>query len=71
VSFTVKGRDPAEIAAALAEQKIGIGNGNCYAWRLMEALNISPPNGVARLSFVHYTKREEVDRLMEALDQIL
>jgi cysteine desulfurase family protein (TIGR01976 family) len=71
VSFTVDGRDPAEIAAALAEQKIGIGNGNCYAYRLMEALGIPPEKGVVRLSFVHYTKREELDRLMESLDRIL
>ena len=71
VSFTVDGRDPAEIAAALAEQKIGIGNGNCYAYRLMEALGIPPENGVVRLSFVHYTKKEEIDRLVDALDGIL
>jgi selenocysteine lyase/cysteine desulfurase len=55
----------------LGEQKIGIGNGNCYAYRLMEALSIEPEHGVVRLSFVHYTKKEEVDRLMEALDGIL
>lgn len=71
VSFTVEGRDPSEIAAALAAQKIGIGNGNCYAYRLMEALGISPQEGVVRLSFVHYTRKAEVDQLMEALDQIL
>ena len=71
VSFTVDGRDPAEIAAALATQNIGIGNGNCYAYRLMEALGIPPENGVVRLSFVHYTKNEEMSRLVEALDGIL
>ena len=71
VSFTVDGRDPAEIAAALAEQKIGIGNGNCYAYRLMEALGIPPEKGVVRLSFVHYTKKEEISRLVDALDGIL
>ena len=71
VSFTVDGRDPAEIAAALAKQKIGIGNGNCYAYRLMEALGVPPEKGVVRLSFVHYTKQEELSRLMEALDRIL
>jgi len=71
VSFTVDGRDPAEIAAALAEQKIGIGNGNCYAYRLMEALGIPPQKGVVRLSFVHYTQKAELDRLIDALDQIL
>ena len=71
VSFTVDSRDPAEIAAALATLKIGIGNGNCYAYRLMEALGIPPEKGVVRLSFVHYTQKEELDRLIEALDRIL
>ena len=71
VSITVKGRDPGEIAAALARQKIGIGNGNCYAYRIMGALGIAPDQGVVRLSFVHYTRQEELSRLMEALDRIL
>ncbi|MEJ2535244.1 MAG: aminotransferase class V-fold PLP-dependent enzyme, partial [Gammaproteobacteria bacterium] len=71
VAIRVQGRSPAEIAAALAERRIGIGNGNCYAWRLMEALGIPPEEGVARLSFVHYTAPEEIRRLIEALDEIL
>ena len=71
VSFTVEGHEPDEIAAALATHKIGIGNGNCYAYRLMEALGIPASIGVVRLSFVHYTKKEEINRLMETLDQIL
>ena len=71
VSFIVEGRDPAAIAAQLARKKIGIGNGNCYAFRLMEAIGIAPDQGVARLSFVHYTTAEELSRLMGALDQIL
>jgi cysteine desulfurase family protein (TIGR01976 family) len=71
VAFTVEGRDPAEIAAELASQKIGVGNGNCYAYRIMGALGIPPDEGVVRLSFVHYTRQEEINRLMEALDRIL
>lgn len=71
VAFTVEGRDPAEIAAELASQKIGVGNGNCYAYRIMGALGIPPEEGVVRLSFVHYTRQEEINRLMEALDRIL
>ena len=71
VSFTVEGRDPAEIAALLAKQKIGVANGNCYAYRLMPALGIAPQQGVVRVSFVHYTAKEEVDRLIAALDEIL
>lgn len=71
VSFTVEDRDPAEIAAKLAQQNIGIGNGNCYAYRLMGALGIPAEQGVVRTSFVHYTREEEVSRLIGALDGIL
>jgi cysteine desulfurase family protein (TIGR01976 family) len=71
VSFTVRGRYPADIAALLATRKIGVANGNCYAYRLMPALGIPPHQGVVRLSFVHYTQQEEVSRLIGALDEIL
>ena len=71
VSFTAEGRDPADIAAALAAQNIGSGNGNCYAYRLMGALGLPPEQGVVRLSFVHYTTAEEIHRLIEVLDRIL
>ena len=71
VSFTVDGADPEGIAAKLAEQRIGIANGNCYAYRLMDALGIPPDQGVVRLSFVHYTSKEEVNRLIEALKTII
>ena len=71
VSFTVDGVDPAVIAEKLAEQHIGIANGNCYAYRLMEALDISPEQGVVRLSFVHYTSAQEVNRLIEALERLI
>ena len=71
VSFTVHGVDPAVIAEKLAEQNIGIANGNCYAYRLMEALDIPPDQGVVRLSFVHYTSAEEVSRLITALKSVI
>ena len=71
VSFTVHGVDPAVIAEKLAEQNIGIANGNCYAYRLMEALDIPPDQGAVRLSFVHYTSAEEVSRLITALESVI
>lgn len=71
VSFTVDGHDPADIAQALAQRNIGIGNGHCYAYRLIDALDIPVEQGVVRTSFVHYTRREEVQRLCDALDEIL
>jgi selenocysteine lyase/cysteine desulfurase len=71
LSFTVDGTDPADVAAKLAEQRIGIANGNCYAYRLMEALGIPPDQGVVRLSFVHYTSKAEVIRLIDALKSVI
>jgi selenocysteine lyase/cysteine desulfurase len=34
-------------------------------------MGIDPAHGVLRLSFVHYTSGDEVERLMTALDDIL
>lgn len=71
VSFTVKDRDPGDIAKQLAARNIGIGNGHCYAYRLIEALGIPLKEGVVRTSFVHYTREQEVQHLCKALDEIL
>jgi cysteine desulfurase family protein (TIGR01976 family) len=71
VSFTVRGRHPRDIAQALAQRDIGVGNGHCYAYRLIRALDIPLDEGVVRTSFVHYTHGQEVKRLCEALDEIL
>lgn len=57
-----------QVAARLAKHGIMASGGNFYAYRLMQALGIDPAHGVLRLSFVHYTSREEIDRLIAALD---
>jgi len=63
---------PGEMAArALAAHGIMAGGGDFYAVRLLEALGIDPEHGVLRLSFVHYTSRQEVEQLIKALDQVL
>lgn len=64
-------RPALHVATALARHNIGVGAGNFYAYRLLEALGINPAHGVVRLSFVHYTTPEEVDRLIKALDEEL
>ncbi|MDY6858862.1 MAG: aminotransferase class V-fold PLP-dependent enzyme [Pseudomonadota bacterium] len=59
------------VAARLAQSGIMAGGGDFYAVRALEALGVDPNRGVLRLSFVHYTTAEEVDRLIAALDQHL
>jgi cysteine desulfurase family protein (TIGR01976 family) len=71
VSFTVEGQRPEDLAARLAEYKLGVGAGHFYAYRLIEVLGIDTDEGVLRTSFVHYTSAEEVNRLIEALDRLI
>ncbi|HEU0224732.1 MAG TPA: aminotransferase class V-fold PLP-dependent enzyme [Steroidobacteraceae bacterium] len=71
VAFTVNGRASGEIASALGRQGIGAGAGNFYAYRLLQALGIDTDDGALRTSFVHYTSRPEVERLIANLDQLL
>ena len=71
VAFTVDGRSAAELAAQLGKRGLGVGVGNFYAYRLMEALGIDPEDGVLRVSFIHYTHPDEISRLMNTLDELL
>ncbi|WP_083099475.1 aminotransferase class V-fold PLP-dependent enzyme [Pseudophaeobacter leonis] len=63
---------PAEpVAAQLAEHGIMAGGGDFYAVRALTAMGVNPDDGVLRLSFTHYTCKEEVAKLIAALDQVL
>ncbi|WP_085816610.1 aminotransferase class V-fold PLP-dependent enzyme [Roseovarius halotolerans] len=61
----------AEAARSLAKRGIMAGGGDFYAVRPLKALGVDPEKGVLRLSFVHYTSRDEIDRLIAALDEVL
>jgi selenocysteine lyase/cysteine desulfurase len=62
---------PAELGAALAQRRLGVGFGHFYAYRLIEALGINTDEGVLRISMVHYNTPAEVARLIDALDELL
>ncbi|MGQ0564253.1 MAG: aminotransferase class V-fold PLP-dependent enzyme [Gemmobacter sp.] len=59
------------VAAALAPHGINAEGGHFYAVRPLAAMGVDLGRGVLRLSFVHYTTAEEVDRLITALDRVL
>ena len=63
-----KGEDA---AAKLAKYGVMAGGGDFYGVRCLEGQHVDPNHGVLRVSFVHYTSSQEVDKLMDALDQIL
>ena len=59
------------VAAELASRGIMAGGGNFYGVRCLEGLGVDPDHGVLRLSFVHYTHEDEVQKLITTLDEIL
>jgi cysteine desulfurase family protein (TIGR01976 family) len=71
VAFRVEGRSSADVARQLAAQRIGVGSGNFYAYRLLQALGIDTADGLVRTSFVHYTTADEVERLIGALGPLV
>lgn len=60
-----------DLARDLAVHGIMAGGGGFYANRALAAQGIDPDHGVLRLSFVHYTSAQEIDRLLAALDRVL
>jgi len=72
VAFTVDGVSSSELGSRLAELKLGVGVGDFYAYRLLQALGVTKDKGAAvRASFVHYTTEAEVSRLINALDSLI
>jgi cysteine desulfurase family protein (TIGR01976 family) len=71
ISFTVDGRDSAEIVRALDAHRVGTRFGHFYSYRAAEALGILEQNGVVRVSLFHGNTPTEVDRLLDALASIL
>ena len=59
----------AAIAARLANQGIMAAGGDFYGVRVIQAMDEDPAHGVLRMSFVHYTSKEEVNKLIHALDR--
>ncbi len=64
--FTMQGREPEAVHAALGERGISISSGNCYAWEPCQALGLGA-DGAVRVGLAPYTDDDDVDRLLEAL----
>jgi len=69
-SFTVENAKHSEIARRLGQQGIGIGAGNFYAHRCIDALKLGS-NGVLRISLVHYNSSSEVADWIRTLDEVI
>jgi cysteine desulfurase family protein (TIGR01976 family) len=70
VGWTHSRLRPSEIAHELGEQGIFVWHGNFYALPLTEALGLEP-DGMVRIGLVHYNTADEVDRVLQAIRNLL
>jgi cysteine desulfurase family protein (TIGR01976 family) len=61
---------PLETAELLAERGVCVWDGHYYAIELFERLGINDTGGAVRIGFCHYHTSAEVDRVLEALDDL-
>ena len=71
VAFVTETIEPGEMVRSLAARGFMAGNGNFYAVRVLEGMNVNPDRGAVRLSLLHYNSMDEVTGVIEALEQIL
>jgi cysteine desulfurase family protein (TIGR01976 family) len=62
---------PLALATKLGDHGFFTWDGNYYALNLTERLDVEKTGGFLRIGLVHYNTAEEVDRLLDALKEIL
>ncbi len=71
VAIRIAGHPPHELATYLGERGIFTWDGNYYALSLTERLGVEADGGMLRIGLAHYNTAEELDRLLEALNEIV
>ena len=67
--FSIDGRDPVDVHAALGSLDISVSSGHCYAWEPCHALGLGA-SGAVRVGLAPYTDDADVDRLLDALQSL-
>ena len=70
ISFMIPGQSSRKIVEGMDPAGIGIRFGDFHSKRLVEALDLGDPDGVIRVSAVHYNTLDEMDRLIDRLDSL-
>jgi len=70
LSFAIDGIHSRKIAEQLADRAIFASSGNFYALTVVERLGLTQTGGLVRLGCASYTTEQEIERLLEAIDNI-
>jgi selenocysteine lyase/cysteine desulfurase len=69
-AFTLKGKNPRQVAEELDAANIYVWDGNYYALEVTKRLGLEENGGMVRVGPVHYNTLEEIQRFGEALRRI-
>jgi cysteine desulfurase family protein (TIGR01976 family) len=69
-AVSLEGYTPQQVATRLGQQGIFVWSGHYYAIAVMERLGLLDRGGLVRIGFVHYNTLDEVDRVLNALDEL-
>ena len=70
VSITLSGMSARDAAVALGLRGIFAWDGDFYATGLIERLGLARAGGLLRLGLVHYNTAAEVERVLEAVEEL-
>jgi selenocysteine lyase/cysteine desulfurase len=71
IAFLTLEQEPAVVASSLVQRGVQTSASDYYAVRVLDGLGVDVDRGVVRLSFVHYTGQTDIDRALNALDDVL
>jgi len=71
VAVRVEGFTPLQLATKLGERGFFTWDGNYYALNLTEQLDVESSGGFLRIGLVHYNTMEEVEKLLNAMREII
>jgi len=70
-ALTIDGYHPRRLAEHLAGRAINTWDGDMYAMELIRALGLDDSGGVLRVGLMHYTTLGDVERLLDALAELV
>jgi selenocysteine lyase/cysteine desulfurase len=71
VAIVPRNKSVSAVVAELEKHKLMVASGDFDAVRLLSEMNINQHHGVIRMSLLHYTTKNEVDRLISGLSAAL
>jgi cysteine desulfurase family protein (TIGR01976 family) len=67
IAFRISGQHPAKTADLLGEEGVCVFSGDYYAYEYFTAVGLRDGGGAVRAGIYHYTTREDVARLLDAV----